>query len=203
LTDDDMRRLIDCADPQVRPIIKIALLTGMRFSEIITLEWTQIDFANFKLTITVTNSKSKKERTIPLSRDLFDTLWNIERREKYVFPNGSTGTHIKSIRKSFAAACEKAKIPHGRDEGIVFHDLRHVAASQLVKKIDVVTASRILGHSSVEMTMRYVHPTDEDKRIALEALGNWLQGRQKDVNALQGSPEGEPQIEQKENLLIN
>jgi len=203
LTDKDMRRLIECADPKTRPIIKIALLTGMRFSEIVTLKWNQVDFTNFKLTITVTNSKSKKERTIPLSRDLFETLRAIKRQSEYVFPNGSTGTHIKSIRKSFVNACDKAKIPHGRDEGIVFHDLRHIAASQLVKKIDVVTASRILGHSSVEMTMRYVHPTDEDKRIALEALGNWLQGRQKDVNAFSGSPENTLQDRQEEIVLIN
>jgi len=198
-----MRRLIECTDPKTRPVVKIALLTGMRFSEIVTLKWNQIDFSNLKLTITVTNSKSKKERTIPLSRDLFDTLRGIKRQGEYVFPNGSTGTHIKSIRKSFATACDKAKIPHGRDEGIVFHDLRHVAASQLVKMIDVVTASRILGHSSVEMTMRYVHPTDEDKRIALEALGNWLQGRQKDVNALSDGSDMMLEDKPKEILLIN
>jgi len=87
--------------------------------------------------------------------------------------NGVAGTHVKSIRKSFTAALEAAKIPGGREEGLVFHDLRHIAASQLVRVIDVVTASRILGHSSVEMTMRYVHPTDADKRAAIEALGEW------------------------------
>jgi len=203
LTQNDFRRLIECADPKTRPIIKIALLTGMRFSEIVSLKWSQVDFKYLKLTITVTNSKSKKERTIPLSRELFETLRAIKRQGEFVFPNGNTGTHIKSIRKSFAAACKVAKIPHGRDEGIVFHDLRHVAASQLVKMIDVVTASRILGHSSVEMTMRYVHPTDEDKRIALEALGNWLQGRQKDVNGL--SDDGDMRLDDKpeEIILIN
>jgi len=203
LTRDDMKRLIDCADTQIRPVIEIALLTGMRFSEIVSLKWTQIDFRNLKLTIPVTNSKSKKERTIPLSRDLFETLHSIKRQGEYLFPNGSTGTHIKSIRKSFITACDKAKIPHGRDEGIVFHDLRHVAASQLVKMIDVVTASRILGHSSVEMTMRYVHPTNEDKRIALEALGNWLQGRQQDVNAIPGGSDMRLEDQPKEIVLIS
>jgi integrase len=185
LTDEDMRRLIASTAPRTRPVIEIALLTGMRLSEILSLRWSQISFPGRRLTIPVTNSKSKKERTIPLGRDLLDVLQGIERRNDYVFPNGKT--HVKSIRKSFEAACAEAEIPHGRENGIVFHDLRHVAASQLVRVIDVVTASRILGHSSIEMTMRYVHPTDSDKRAALEALGEWLRGRQKDVNALQGN----------------
>jgi integrase len=186
LTDGDMRRLISCADPRTRPVIETALLTGMRLSEILSLKWTQIDLPRRRLTIPVTNSKSKKERTIPIGGDLLGVLQAIERRGEYLFPNGGTGTHVKSIRKSFGAALEEAKIPGGREKGLLFHDLRHIAASQLVRVIDVVTASRILGHSSVEMTMRYVHPTDADKRAAIEALGEWLRGRQKDVNALPG-----------------
>ena len=183
LTDEDMRRLIDCAAPRTRPVIEIALLTGMRKSEILSLRWSQIDFSGQRLTISVTNSKSKKERTIPLGRDLYDVFRAIERRSEYVFPNGKT--YIKNIRKSFEAACRKAEIDCGRKNGIVFHDLRHIAASQLVKRIDVVTASRILGHSDISMTMRYVHPSDLDKRAAIEALGEWLRGRQKDVNAIE------------------
>jgi len=187
LTDEDMRRLISCTDPRTRPVVEMALLTGMRLSEILSLKWSQIDLPRRRLTIPVTNSKSKKERTIPIGGALLEVLLAIERRGEYLFPNGGTGTHVKSIRKSFDAALKEAKIPGGREKGLVFHDLRHVAASQLVRVIDVVTASRILGHSSVEMTMRYVHPTDADKRTAIEALGEWLRGRQKDVNAL---PEG-------------
>jgi len=186
LTDEDMRRLIFCADERTRPVIEIALLTGMRLSEILSLKWTEIDLPRRRLTIPVTNSKSKKERTIPIGGALLEALLMIERRSEYLFPNGGTGTHVKSIRKSFAAALEAAKIPGGREKGLVFHDLRHVAASQLVRVIDVVTASRILGHSSIEMTMRYVHPTDADKRAAVEALGEWLRGRQKDVNSFSG-----------------
>lgn len=203
LTDDDMRRLVDCADPKIRPVIKIALLTGMRLSEILSLKWNQIDFSGLRLTIPVASSKSKRERTIPLSRDLFETIRAIKREGSFLFPNKNTGTHTKSIQKSFIAACDKAKIPYGRDDGIVFHDLRHVAASQLVKVIDVVTASRILGHSSVEMTMRYVHPTNEDKRIALEALGNWLRGRQKDVNGFPDGPDQALESRSQEVVLIN
>jgi integrase len=110
-------------------------------------------------------------------------LEGIERRGEYLFSNGATGTHIKSIRKSFDAALKAAKIPGGRENGLVFHDLRHIAASQLVKVIDVVTASRILGHSSIEMTMRYAHPTPENMQRAVDKLGEILRGGREKVES--------------------
>jgi len=98
--------------------------------------------------------------------------------------NNWTGEHRKNINEAFRAACERAGIPSGRKNGLTFHDLRHLAAYRLVKLTDIVTASKILGHASIQMTMRYVHPTDKDKRTAIEkAAKNLFQGRQKDVNA--------------------
>jgi integrase len=190
LTDADMRRLIESADARTRPVVEIALLAGMRLGEILSLRWSQVNFPQRTLTITAAKSKSKRSRMIPLGWDLLDVFRSIKRRGEYVFPNGGRGAHQKSIRKSFETACRRAGIPHGRDSGIVFHDLRHVAATELVKVIDVVTASRILGHASVEMTMRYVHVTDADKRLAIEALGGWLRGRQKDATPQEASLEG-------------
>jgi integrase len=196
LMDADMRRLIEKADERTRPVVEIALLSGMRLGEILSLRWSQVNFPQRTLTITAAKSKSKRSRMIPLGWDLLEVFRSIRRRGEYVFPNGGTGTHQKSVRKSFESACRRAGIPHGRDSGIVFHDLRHVAATELVKVIDVVTASKILGHASVEMTMRYVHVTDADKRLAIEALGGWLRGpRQKNATPLREiSREGLPPL---------
>jgi integrase len=195
LTDADMRRLIESADARTRPVVEIALLAGMRLGEILSLRWSQVDFPQRTLMITAAKSKSKRSRMIPLGWDLLEVFRSIRRRGEYVFPNGGAGAHQKSVRKSFETACRRAGIPHGRERGIVFHDLRHVAATELVKVVDVVTASRILGHASVEMTMRYVHVTDADKRLAIEALGGWLRGRQKDATPLREvSREAQPPL---------
>jgi integrase len=98
--------------------------------------------------------------------------------------NGWTGDRRHDVDEAFRAACERAGIPSGRRGGLVFHDLRHLAAYRLVKVTDIVTASKILGHASIQMTMRYVHPTEKDKREAVEKAGeNLFRGRQKDVNA--------------------
>lgn len=55
--------------------------------------------------------------------------------------------------------------------GVRFHDLRHTAASRMVEAgVDLVTVSKILGHSTIQMTMRYAHPTPENMRRAVETL---------------------------------
>ncbi|MCX6565395.1 MAG: tyrosine-type recombinase/integrase [Candidatus Aminicenantes bacterium] len=107
----------------------------------------------------------------------------LPRKSEYIFLNPETGQRIKDVRGCFNAACKTAEIETGREEGLVFHDLRHLAAYRLVKVTDIVTASKILGHASLDMTLRYVHPTDTDKYEAVRKVAeNLFRGRQKDVN---------------------
>ncbi len=183
LTDSDLRRLVDCAVPHFKPILKIALITGMRRSEILKMKWKDINLRLGTIRIPMENSKSKKERIVPIDSFLFDTLDSIEKKGEYVFMNDWTGGHRRDVREAFRAACERAEIPSGRENGLTFHDLRHLAAYRLVKSTDIVTASKILGHSSIQMTTAYVHPSDKDKRMAIEkAAKDLFQRRQKDVN---------------------
>lgn len=184
LTDDDQRRLIDGAAPYFKPILEVALLTGMRRGEILKMKWKDINFRLGTIRIPAENSKTKRERFIPIDSNLIATLDSIERKGDCVFMNDQTGIHRKRVEEAFKAACEKIGITTGRKAGLVFHDLRHLAAYRLVKVTDIVTASKILGHSTIQMTMRYVHPTDADKREAIEKAAESLyRGRQKDVNA--------------------
>jgi len=177
LTDDDLRRLIDCAAPHFRPILEIALITGMRRGEIFKMKWKDINFTLGTIRVPAENS------IVPIDSNLIATLDSIEKKGDYVFMNEWTGKRRKDINTAFKAACDRAGIPTGRKNGLTFHDLRHLAAYRLVKVTDIVTASKILGHSDVKMTMRYIHPTEKDKREAIEkAAKNLYQGRQKDVN---------------------
>jgi site-specific recombinase XerD len=64
-----------------------------------------------------------------------------------------TVKRINSIKRSFATACNKAKI-----FDLTFHDLRHTFASHLVMAgVDLTTVSRLMGHKSLTMTLRYSH----------------------------------------------
>jgi len=128
------------------------------------------------------NSKSKEERIIPLDAELAVAIDTLPRIGQYIFSKPD-GKRRLDVRKPFLAACKTAKIPTSRAAGICFHDLRHFAASRLVRETDVVTAQKILGWKTLDMVRRYVHPSDADKRNAVEAVASRLfKGRQNPVN---------------------
>jgi len=187
LTDEDLRRLVDSAAPHLKPILSLAIITGMRKSEILKMKWKDVDLRLGTIRVPAENSKTKRERFIPIDANLIAELDSIERKGDYIFLNSGTGKNIMEIKRSFKTALKAAGI-----EDLHFHDLRHLAAYRLAKVTDIVTASKILGHASIQMTMRYVHPTDTDKRAAIEkAAENLFRGRQKDVNTqIEGSLEG-------------
>ncbi len=183
LTDDKLRTLVDAAADYLKPILKLALTTGMRCNEILKTKWKDFDLTLGKIRIPIENAKSKRERYIDVDPDLCVELDSLPRKSEYIFLNPETGRRIKDVRGCFKAACKAVGIDTGLKKGIVFHDLRHVAASHLVKAVDIVTASKILGHSTLEQTLRYVCSTDTDKRMAVcKVYENLFRGRQKDVN---------------------
>jgi len=73
---------------------------------------------------------------------------------------------LKDIRTAFKNACIRAGI-----KSLRFHDLRHTFATRLVLAgVDLATVSKLLGHSSIQMTMRYTHPTPEALKNAVSRL---------------------------------
>jgi integrase len=85
------------------------------------------------------------------------------------------------VKTAFHAACARAKKnpEDEKDPGIVgvrFHDLRHSFASHALELgADIMTVSRILGHSSIMMTAKCLHPTGESMRIAVEKMGEFME----------------------------
>jgi integrase len=164
LTPEEMRRLVDVAAPHLKPILIVALNTAMRRSEILSLKWTDLNFP--ERFISIENSKSGDPRKVPMNDLVIGIFKDLARTSDYVFPNSETDSSIKSVKTAFRTSCRNAKIKSFR-----FHDLRHTAASAMVSGgTDLVTVSRILGHSSILMTMRYAHPTDQNKRRAVDVL---------------------------------
>ena len=107
---------------------------------------------------------------------VFEALKALPKESEFVFFNQATGNHITSVRKSFKKACEDMGIKNFR-----FHDLRHCCATKMVEAgVDLVTVSKILGHSDIKLTMRYAHPGEKTMRAAAEKLAEiYDQTRQK------------------------
>jgi integrase len=142
----------------------------MRLSELLNLEWKDIDFKN--KTLKVDNkedhhTKNYEPRSIPMNSFLCSVLKRIPRHLKsgYVFCNES-GEKFKRIRGGFNATLKRAGIENFR-----FHDMRHTFASHLVMKgCDLRTVQQLLGHKDIKMTMRYSHLSKEHLSNVVENL---------------------------------
>jgi len=180
LTFAEEGKLIENSPPYLKDIIKIALNTGMRQGEILSLLWDWVDLENNIILLPQTHTKSKKQRLIPINSVVRSIL--LERKIKwavseFVFPNSSDySKHLKEVKKSFKTACRLSGIT-----GLTFHDLRHTCATRLVEaNIPLHAVTKLLGHSSVKVTERYSHP-DESVNKAVEVLAQLDENRGKSV----------------------
>jgi integrase len=164
LTKEEEERLLKTASEHLRAILVVGLNSGMRRGEILNLTWNRIDLE--KRLIQVVNTKSRRNRIIPINDALFEVLKGLERKGDYVFTNPETGRPYKTVRRGFQNACRRADI-----KGFRMHDCRHSFASRLVEKnVDIVRVKELLGHSSVKVTERYTHSNQEERKRAVELL---------------------------------
>jgi excisionase family DNA binding protein len=160
LSDEEEPKLFSELAEHMKPFILSALHTGMRRGELFKLKWCNVDFD--KQIIKVEETKSKKVRFIPINSVLFDELLKLkamEGKEQRVFP-------FKNVRTAFEKACKRAGL-----EDLTFHDLRRTFGTRLLERgVDIVTISKLYGHSSVLVTQRYLHPKDTLSKEAVELL---------------------------------
>ena len=150
----------------IKPIAIVALNTGMRKSEILNLKWNDIDFK--RGIIYLLRTKNNEKREIPMNDAVITALIKVKKNpeSQYIFC-GKNGKPFQNIRKSFFTALKNAGIINFR-----FHDLRHTFASQLVMSgVDLNTVRELLGHKSLEMTLRYSHLSPDHKKRAVDILG--------------------------------
>jgi integrase/recombinase XerD len=173
---DDMARLI-AYRPTCRTYRRVYVLalvivdTGMRLDEVLNLRTTDLDFED--LLITIRKGKGGKQRVIPFSTTLRRVLF------KYV-EAGSRGLVFctrdggpleqNNIRRDFTRLCKRIGIGGNGVKG-GFHVLRHGFATEYLRRGgDVIRLGRILGHSTLEVTRRYVHLQTADLSAVHERL---------------------------------
>jgi integrase len=143
------RLLSNCAD-HLKPIVRVALHTGMRKGELLTLKWDQVNLEQG--IISLLDTKNHERREVPTNETVKATLKGIERKGDYVFSNEAGGSFV-NLRHSFDTAVRKSGITDFR-----FHDLRHTFASNLVMEgIDIMTVKELMGHKDLTKTLRYAH----------------------------------------------
>jgi integrase len=152
--------------PYLWTIVLVAISTGLRRGNIVELQWREIDFEAW--IITIPRTKNDDPLTVPLNRSAVAVLKAIPRKGEFLFP----GVNGNMVSMAFRRAVKRAGILDFH-----FHDLRHTFASWLrLAGHDIRTIQKLLGHKDLRMTIRYENLPTEFDREAVEGLDKLIGG---------------------------
>lgn len=135
-----------CDNPHVEPIVLLCLATGARWSEAEGLTPSRLRNG----AVTYSKTKSSKVRTVPIQPEL----------EAFIRDHWKRHGQFTGAITSFRRALSRSGIV--LPKGQASHALRHTFASHFMQKGgNILTLQKILGHSSLAMTMRYAHLAPE------------------------------------------
>ena len=161
LSADEERRLLEAAAPHLRPMIVLALHTGMRRGEVLKLRAEHVDLEARFITVPKENSKSKRQRRIPMDSVVVELLGRaVSKSADCVFRKAS-GEPYKDITAAFRSACARAKISDLR-----FHDLRHTFETRGVERgMNLANMRDIMGHSSIDFSLSHYYHADASRLL--------------------------------------
>lgn len=173
ISKDELKLIVEKENNSIlSTIYLLAFYTGLRLSEIINLEWNDVDL-NSRI-IKVRNkegftTKSKRERVIPISNVVFDLLTNLNHNSNFIFSKNEARFNPTYVSKSF----KKSVKASGLNSKIHFHTLRHSFASNLVQKnVNIYTVQKLLGHSNISTTQIYSHLNQDNLINAISLLND-------------------------------
>lgn len=176
ITEAQAEALIMAASPHAKAYLVALAYSGGRQTETIELTWDRIDFDRNTIAFARETVKRKKRtRVLPMPAILRETLLAIRpaRPELGARVFLYNGRPVKSMRKALLTAARRAGL--GR---IGFHTIRHSFGQWFIERAGnagsgdrLVLLQRILGHSTITMTMRYVHTSREFTAGAIDFMG--------------------------------
>jgi integrase len=155
---EEFERLFQVCPQHVKPIVMLAFYTGMRKSEIVELEWHEVDLNKGFIRLMRKRTKTEAPRSIPLHPRVRSMLERLPRgiHTDRVFLKD--GRPFDDFKKAYTAACKKALI-----EDFTFHDLRHCALNNLrLAGNDYFKIMAISGHKTMSVFKRYNLVTEEE-----------------------------------------
>lgn len=136
----------------LKPIVCMALKTGLRRSNIFNIKWEDVSLENKVMWVNSKDSKSGKAVRVPLDEVALIVLRTQARykatRMGYIFDRD----HLLT-KRMWDDVCKQANLP-----GLRFHDLRHTFASWKVQSgVPIYEVMKLMGHSDIKSTLRYAH----------------------------------------------
>jgi integrase len=140
-------------NPHLKAMILLAIDAGLRRGEILKLKWVDIDLGSSIINVVGTNTKTQRERLVPLTDRIRDELLSIRATAEgdWIFP-------FADFKRSWATAKRMA----GLDD-LHFHDLRRTAITRWIQQgHPIAIAGKVAGHSRLETTMKHYTSVDAD-----------------------------------------
>ncbi len=177
LTADEESRLFAHLRADYQPMVRFALISGMRLSNLVRLTWRQVDLSSGQITLKMKSRKpGGRSHTIPITPGMIALLTAEKGHHPiYVFTYVCAKSREKrrkgrrypfshdGWRRAWWDALQKAEI-----EDFRFHDIRHTAATRIVRASgNLKVAQKLLGHTDISATTRYAHVTKDDVLNAL------------------------------------
>lgn len=174
-------KLAAARSPLSPALIELDIETGMRQSELLKMEWSDIDYKT--RTARLDETKSGDPRDVPLSPRAIEILKGMPRPIEggRIFDIGQD-----RLIRAFKQACAKGQakwceehpgqpLPPSFLEDLKFHDLRHEAASRWASVLEAQELAKMFGWRTLQMALRYYHPTGESLADKLHAANSQAQ----------------------------
>jgi integrase len=156
---DEESRLMAVLPAHMKPIVTLALHTGLRLGELRWQRWSDINLVDADLV--VTRPKSGRREVLPLNDTAYSVLASLPQTHDVVFPH-----MLVNLPKAFARWVRKAGLP----SDITFHCLRDTYISRLAPYCAAPTLMALARHRSLDTTRRYLRIDERHLRQAVERL---------------------------------
>lgn len=167
--------LLECAPSPLREALTVMLDCGMRPEEVMRMRWEHLAWE--QSAILVPHGKSlRAQRHLPMSKRVREALSAILRENEWIFPaNRSSSGHRESLAKqwrSTVAAANRLAVERGLGQipdGLVLYAARHTFATRFLEAGGNVAAlMKLMGHSSLTVTQKYLHAETASARAIID-----------------------------------
>jgi integrase len=195
ITPTEEARYLAAANHLLAEVATVLVDSGLRPEECYRLLWESITWANGRHgTFLVTHGKTKAARRVlpmtPRVRALLEARWKAAGKplEGFVWPAPTKSGHMEpsALKKQHAKALKDSKV-----RPFVLYSLRHTFLTRLGESgCDAWTLARIAGHSSIAISSRYVHPSEDAVLLAMSRLGGHDSGHSQESPELDNKGQG-------------
>lgn len=169
LSPQEETQYLEAASPLLRDVAIIMLETGMRPGEVLGLRTSDVDLETGGVQVREGKTFFAR-RHIPLTERAVVVMKPraANASNGLLFPSPTEATiPVRGVNHAHEAALRRS----GIQLPFRLYDLRHTALSRMAMAgIDLATLKELAGHSQIQMTMRYIHPTPEHKRRVVDTF---------------------------------